>query len=182
MKQLNANEMIDFLDGTLTPERMAQVEAHLQNNVEDAALIADLKMAHESLIDLEAAEPIRASDDFWIKVRNGLPERAPKRSFFSQARGWFAPSPMRLSVGIAAIVAFLAIAFSAFGPNQSKNTTVAGPKADPITAEFKRSIADGKFRSQPLSGAIPQRGVVGPQADRPNDAARDEETPADHTP
>ena len=66
---------MDYLDGTLAPERVAAVEAHLAADAEDAQLLADLKLAQSTLHEM-AQEPIRTRDDFWQKVKAELIESA----------------------------------------------------------------------------------------------------------
>ena len=110
MKRLNNNDIMDYLDGALSPQRQSEIEAHLQSNSEDAELVNDLKMAQMALVEWDKSEPVRASDDFWIKVREQLPAQ-PKRN---PVRGWLAQlgaallpthSPMKMGLRVAAVAA-----------------------------------------------------------------------------
>src|SRR5687768_5045557 len=95
MKRLNNNEIMDYIDGTLSPERRAAVEAHLLENEEDAQLVADLKMATAELREWDASEPVHVGEDFWPKLRDKLPERpnrSPLRALTMQLGELFRPS------------------------------------------------------------------------------------------
>jgi anti-sigma factor RsiW len=132
MKRLSDTEMVDYMDGTLSPEKAAAVEAHLAQHSGDAQLLADLKEAQAALYALEAAEPVRASDDFWLKVRAELPqERVAKKSLMAQVGAWLWPSqsPMGMSLRVAAVAALLAMFATIFGPAQTQPTVMAKKNA-----------------------------------------------------
>jgi len=166
MKRLSDLEMMDYLDGTLAPERLAAVQAHLASNAEDAQLLADLQMAQSTLYEMVEAEPIRASDDFWQKVRVELPQprkSAPSKSLLAQIGGWLWPaqSPMGMSLRVAVLAAFLAMMATWLGPGQVQLQSMADPKADPMT-EQQKAQRDVRFPpkrdAKPLPGAVNSNG------------------------
>ena len=57
MKRLSNNDVMDYLDGALSPQRQTEIEAHLQSNAEDAELVNDLKMAQMALVEWDKSEP-----------------------------------------------------------------------------------------------------------------------------
>ena len=161
MKRLSDLEMMDYLDGTLAPERRAAVEAHLASNAEDAQLLADLKLAQSTLHEM-SAEPIQASDDFWQKVRAELPQprkAAPSKSLLAQVGSWLWPtqSPMGMSLRVAVLAAFLAMMATWFGPNQVQRPIQAGPSASEMTQQQKDDLGSRvppKRDTKPLPGAV----------------------------
>lgn len=161
MKRLNDLEMMDYLDGTLAPERQAAVEAHLAASAEDAELLADLQMARSTLHEM-ASEPIRASDDFWQKVRAELPQprkSAPAKSLLAQVGAWLWPaqSPLGMSLRVAVLAAFLAMMASWFGPGQMQRPIMAGPQMTPMTVQQKAELGNRippKRDTKPLPGAV----------------------------
>ena len=166
MKRLSDTEMMDYLDGTLAPEKAAAVEAHLASSAEDAQLLADLRMAQATLHEMAEAEPIRASDDFWLKVREQLPERvaqssaAPAKGLMAQIGAWLWPSnsPMGMSLRVGAVVAaILAMLMTMFGPGQIRQPTVAiAPTPKVLTTSQQR---DAATRVPPARDAKPLPGV-----------------------
>lgn len=161
MKRLSDLEMMDYLDGTLAPDRLAAVEAHLASNAEDAELLADLKMAQGTLHEM-SAEPIVARDDFWQKVRMELPQprkAAPAKSLLAQVGAWLWPaqSPMGMSLRVAVLAAFLAMIATWFGPLQTQYSGVAGPQSVPMTAQQQSELGKRvppKRDAKPLPGAV----------------------------
>ncbi len=129
MKMTN-DVLMDYVDGTLDAARLAQVEAHLRANAEDAQLASDMKMALGALHDWNEAEPIRASESFWPALRDKLPAQPGHGgvgAMTARVGEWLWPrrSPLRLSVGVAALAAFIALAASFSGPQQTINTVSA---------------------------------------------------------
>jgi len=161
MKRLSDLEMMDYLDGTLSPERVSAVEAHLAAHAEDAELLADLKMARATLHELEAAEPVRAGDDFWLKVRAQLPEeRKASQGILAQLGSWLWPSnsPMGMSLRVAVMAALLAMLATWFGPGQTQYPTMAGTQAVPQLSRDQKANIDtrvpGKRDTKPVPGAV----------------------------
>lgn len=157
--KLDANEMMDYLDGTLDEARRTQVEAHLAEDAEDRELIALMRASMLALHELDEREPVRASDDFWIKVRNGLPANPPKRSLWTQIAGALWPQPglgasragLSLRVGmVAAVIALMALWFA---PQQSQQQAIALPPDAEAFVKMATQRHNAYVSSQPLSGA-----------------------------
>lgn len=157
--KLDPNEMMDYLDGTLDEARLAQIEAHLAADAEDRELIAIMRVSMKELHELDEREPVRASDDFWIKVRNGLPAKAPRCSVWTQFVGAVWPQPglsqsrNGLSLRVAVVAVVIALLGVWFAPPQTQQTAVALP---PDAEAFIRMATDrhnAYVSSQPLSGA-----------------------------
>ncbi|MDF2441268.1 MAG: hypothetical protein JWN98_2252 [Abditibacteriota bacterium] len=196
MKRLNNTEIIDYIDGTLSPERHAAVEAHLRENAEDAQIVADLKMATAELKEWDAAEPIRVGEDFWPKLRDKLPERpqrSPWRAWTMQLGEMLRParSPMRLAISAAAVAAFLAIAASLFTPEQIQPISQANSTQQLTTEEravIQRAVElDGNYSASQPVGAAPAVTVNGKNAtDKRGDVSSvetgDEETESERIP
>lgn len=150
MKQMNPDEMIDYLEGTLSEARRAQVEAYLENNPEDRELINIMRESMAVLHELDEKEPVRASDDFWIKVRNGLPAQPPRRSWTTQLGTWLWPVRRQVSVGFAVIA--IALMATWFAPQQNQMPAVAGlsPEAEAFV-QMSTQRHDAYVSSQPLN-------------------------------
>lgn len=156
---------MDYLDNALSPQRQAEIEAHLQSNAEDAELVNDLKMAQMALVEWDKSEPVRASDDFWIKVREQLPaqpQRSPIRAWFSQlsAALWPSNSPLKMGLRVAAVAAILALLSMFLTPDQSKHATIASPTASQqLTEKQRNEILNREPAKRPVApvrpGAVP---------------------------
>lgn len=152
MKKLNNEDIMDYLDGALDASRLAAFEEHLRSNAEDAQLVAEMKMAMSALHE-EAAEPVRVSADFWPKLREKLPEK-PRRSWINslaaQAGAWVWPSHSKLglSVRVAAVAVFIAMAAFLFAPKQAVQHSEAGnkPTTDDIAFIRKSVGRDAEYR------------------------------------
>lgn len=157
--KLDANEMMDYLDGTLDDARRAKVEAHLAVDAEDRELVALMRASMSALHELDEREPVRASDDFWIKVRNGLPSSPPRRSFWAQLTGALWPQPgvsasrAGLSLRVAVVAGIVALMGVWFAPQQSQREVHA---ISPDAKAFIQMATDrhkAYVSSQPLNGA-----------------------------
>ena len=163
MKNLNNDELMDYVDGTLDAARMAAVEAHLKSHAEDAQLAADMKAALGVLKEWDEAEPVRVADDFWPKLRDKLPER-PRRSWLrgtlAQLSGTLRPTPSRLGWGAAFAALFIALGSFWFAPQKATHQVMA----DKLTPEEKTFIRQSLDRhgaydsSQPLGASLPLAG------------------------
>jgi anti-sigma factor RsiW len=159
--KLDANEMMDYLDGTLDEARRAQVEAHLAADAEDRELIALMRVSMDALHELDEREPVRASDNFWIKVREGLPANPPKRSIWTQVAGMLWPQPglsqskNRMSLRIAVVAVVIVLLGVWFAPQQSIAPMQAGSLPPDAEAFVRMSTErhNAYVSSQPLSGA-----------------------------
>lgn len=161
MMKMTNDDLMGYVDGTLDAARLAQVEAHLRANAEDAQLASDMKMALGALHDWNEAEPIRASENFWPALRDKLPAqpgRGGMGAMTSRVGEWLWPrrSPLRLSVGVAALAAFIALAASFSGPQQAINT-VSAKNLTPADEMFiTQSVArhDAYVTVQSLGGGM----------------------------
>ena len=166
MKRLNNNDIMDYLDGALSSQRQSEIEAHLQSNAEDAELVNDLKMAQMALVEWDKSEPVRASADFWIKVREQLPaqpQRSPIRGWLSQlgAALWPSYSPVKMTLRVAAVAALLALLSMFLTPDQSKHLSVADDPAptQQLTEKQRNEILNREPVKRPTTtvrpGAVP---------------------------
>ena len=165
MKRLSNNDIMDYLDGAFSPQRQSEIEAHLQSNEEDAELVNDLKMAQMALVEWDKSEPVRASDDFWIKVREQLPaqpQRSPIRGWLSQlgAALWPSYSPVKMTLRVAAVAALLALLSMFLTPDQSKHVGVADtPATQQLTKQDRDNILNREPVKRPATtvrpGAVP---------------------------
>jgi anti-sigma factor RsiW len=179
------NELLmDYLDGRLDETRRGAVEAHLQTNAEDAALLADIKASQAMLQEWDAAEPVRASDDFWIKVREQLPEKPgsnPLRALGQNVMAWLWPQNARtgLPVRVAAMALFAAMAFALFSPRDATHTAQAEiSPADRTFIQQSMNRHQAYLSTQPLS-SFDTRGGDGRDGDGDGD---DSEGDDDYTP
>lgn len=157
--KLDANEMMDYLDGALDDARRAKVEAHLAADAEDRELVALMRASMSALHELDEKEPVRASDDFWIKVRNGLPSSPPRRSLWTQLTGALWPQPglgasrTGMSLRVAVVAGIIALMGVWFAPQQSQQPAVAIPPDAKAFIKMATERHKAYVSSQPLNGA-----------------------------
>lgn len=147
MKRLTNDQIMDYLDGVLAPDETARLEAHLQQNAEDAELVRELRFANTATQDLRTSEEFRVSENFWPKLRDQLgpaPQRSPFRRLQVSLTRAFTPvtgnSRGRLSVGVAMAVVVLALGVSFLGPKNTITPSVATISAADMA--FIQSSAD----------------------------------------
>ena len=182
MKKLNNEDLMDYVDGTLDAARLTLVEEHLKASPEEAQLVADMKLALSALHEWDAAEPVRVSDNFWPELRDRLPEK-PQRSWWRGASVqmgewlWPARSPMRISAGIAVIVAFIAMAASLFAPRQAIREGITDPLTPADMAFIQQSLGRHKAYDivQPLTGSMPL--AIGDGRDGDGDGEESDDEP-----
>lgn len=139
--------LMDYVDGTLDAGQIAAVEAHLASNPEEAALVADMKMAIGALQEWDEAEPVKVSEDFWPRLRDKLPAapaRNPLRRLGSQFAAWLwpSPTPMRVSARVAVLAVIFAMGAALFSPRQATHTATA----DSLTQADKMFIQQSMNR------------------------------------
>lgn len=156
MKRMTNDQIMDYLDGTLDSSEMARVETHLQQNAEDAQLVAELRFALGAVKEWHAGEPMQVKENFWPQLRDNLGP-APQRSAWSQLKnqvaGVFGPSrAARLSFGAA--LAAIAIAASAllFSPKNATQTAVALSEADKTFIQESLQKHEAYLQIQPAPG------------------------------
>jgi anti-sigma factor RsiW len=157
MKRLDSNEIMNYLDGTLDEAHRARIDAHLLESAEDRELVDTMRVAMGALHDLDAVEPVRAGDDFWMKVRDNLPNKAPRRSWTTQLGNLLWPQTSRVAVSfrVAAVVVILALASLWFGPQQNTSIKAGNDLSPDAKAFIQMSTQRHKafVSSQPLAGA-----------------------------
>ncbi len=155
MKNLDSNEVMAYLDGSLDTAHRAQVEAHLAQHAEDRALVMQMRAAMDALHALDELEPVRASDDFWMKVRDNLPDKAPRRSWTTQlgAMLWPQTSRTAMALRVAVIAGIVALAGQWFAPQQSIDTARALPPEAEMFIKMSTQRHKAYVSSQPLAGA-----------------------------
>ena len=134
MKRLSNEQIMDYLDGTLGVAERARVEAHLQTNAEDAAMVRELRFALGAAQDWHAQDEMRVNENFWPKLRDNLGP-VPQRSWWSRligpARGGPATKPAtRWSFGAALAAIVLALGAMFFAPQNAQTPAVAISAAD----------------------------------------------------
>lgn len=161
--KLSNDQIMDYLDGALSPTETARVESHLKTNVEDRAIVEELRFATQSLKEFDAQEygdaPLRVSENFWPKLREKLGP-APKRSFVNQmARKINGVAPhktARYSFGVA--IAALVVALSAFffAPQNASKPVVASEitAADKAFMSQSQQKHDQYVASEPIAGDV----------------------------
>lgn len=122
MKHLNEVELMDILDEQKTVESLSDI---------DMERLDDAKLAMMALQAWEEAEPIQAREDFWPRLREKLPEQAPRstwRRAVDALNAWLWPahSPLAASMRVAMIAAIVALASFWFAPQQAISPVSAG--------------------------------------------------------
>lgn len=159
MMKVSTEDLMDYMDGTLDGARLAAVEEHLRTHAEDAEMIASMKMAQEALGSWDEEEPVEVSPDFWVKVREQLPEQ-PQRSWFrgslKQVGAWLWPthSPARLSLRVGVAAAVLALGAYFFAPEQTRQTAEALPPEATAFIEQSLDRHSAYLSTQPLNGSV----------------------------
>jgi len=180
------NELLmDYVDGTLDAARLAAVEAHLAKNAEDAEMVANMKMALGALHDWDAAEPVKASENFWPRLREKLPAQPPRSAFRGAASRigewlWPSHSPLRLSTRVAAVAVLIAMAFAMFSPKQATRRVVA--VSPPVLSQSdKMFIQQSVKRHSAYVSAAPAM-PTGDGANTDGDDEDDDTDGSDYTP
>lgn len=176
--------LMDYVDGTLDDSTRAAVEAHLSGNLEDAELVASMKMALGALHEWDAAEPVAVREDFWPRLREKLPanpQRNPLRALAARAQAWLWPShsPLRLSTRVAAIAVVIAMAAALFSPKQATRQV----QADSLSSADKMFIQQSLKRHSAYVSSQPVAPLTLPPGDGRNaDGDGEDEENTDYTP
>lgn len=135
MKNLSNEQIMDYLDGALSPSEQAQVEAHLKEHTEDAALVREMQFALGAVKEWNLEEDLRVGENFWPALRDQLGP-APKRSLWGrmvtslnrpaapQANVPLARAP-RWSLGAAVAAAAIGLGVLFLAPQNSQTPAVA---------------------------------------------------------
>ncbi len=170
MKRLSNEQIMDYLDGTLSAAERARVEAHLQGNAEDAQTVRELQFALSATQAWHAADEMRVSENFWPQLRDNLGP-CPKRSWWSSlvgpARGGLATKPAaRWSFGAAMAAIVIALGAMFFAPQNAQTPALAG----------NISAADKAFITQSVQkheAYVTSQNVPGDTSARDNGADED---------
>jgi len=163
MTRLSNEQIMDFLDGTLSPEEMARIESHLDSNADDRELVEELRFATQSLHEFNTAEygaePLRVGDNFWPELREKLGP-APKRGFFrslvKSLNGVGAAKPaVRYSFGAAFAALVLAMGMLMFAPKDSQTPAVADlSPADKTFIQQSLKQHESYVQTAPIAGDV----------------------------
>lgn len=151
MKRLSNEQIMDYLDGTLGVAERASVEAHLQDNAEDAATVGELQFAMGATKEWHAADELRVSENFWPNLRDNLGP-APKRSWLSSLLKSASPAPISIgSIGVprakwgmgaafAAIALAIAMGAMLMAPQNATSPAVATEMTSADQAFVQQSV------------------------------------------
>lgn len=164
MTRLSNEQIMDYLDGTLSPQEIARIESHLQDSAEDRELVDEIRFATRSLHDFNAleygAEPMRVSDNFWPELRGKLGP-APKRGFWSQLSKSLSGAGTKkpaVRYSFVAALAALVLAFGAFmfAPKNAQNPIVASEITQADQNFIQRSLKqhESYIQSAPIAGDV----------------------------
>lgn len=156
MNRLSNEQIMDYIDGTLSPSELLRVEEHLKSHAEDAQMVAELRFAMGAARQWHESEPLQVSANFWPQLRDNLGP-APQRSAWSklknQVAGAFGPSrAMRLSLGAAFAVIAIAASALLFSPQNSTPQAVALSDADKTFIQQSVQKHEAYVQSQPVPG------------------------------
>lgn len=113
MNRLSNEQIMDYLDGTLSAAERAQVESHLAGHSEDAQTVRELQFAMNAAQEWHAEDAMRVSENFWPNLRDNLGP-APQRSWWSSLLKGVSPAPVapRAKWGLGAAFAAIALAIA----------------------------------------------------------------------
>lgn len=159
MTQLPYEQIMDYLDGTLSPTEMAKIEEYLKNNPEEAQMVNDIRFAMGATQDVRENETWQVSDNFWPKLRDNLGP-APKRGMLSNLRkslsSMFGTSPAaRFSVGAAVAAIVIAMGAFLFAPQNATTPAMAEmTQADKMFIQQAVQKHEAYVQSQPAPGDV----------------------------
>ena len=164
MTRLSNEQIMDYLDGTLSRDERARIESHLLQSPEDRELVDELRFATSSLHDFNVAEygaePMRVSDNFWPELRGKLGP-APKRGFFRQLSKSFngvgaAKPAMRYSFGAGFAALILALGALMFAPKNAQTPVYAEKmtQADKNFVQLSLKQHETYVQSAPVAGDV----------------------------
>ncbi len=158
MKRLSNEQIMDYLDGTLSAAERANVESHLRDNAEDAATVRELQFAMNATQAWHNEDELRVSENFWPNLRDNLGP-APQRSWWSSLLKGAAPATVAprakwgLGAAFAAIVLAIAMGAMMFAPQNASTPVIADKITSADDAFIKQSAA--KHEAYVTSPATP---------------------------
>jgi anti-sigma-K factor RskA len=149
----------DYVTGTLDSEHAAELEEHLSGDADRRAELDEMKLTVALLRDVAEADPITVSEDFWPRLRDKLPQRAPRSAWArceAAAKSWLWPSHSRwgLSARVAGVAVIVAMALTLFSPRQATHTSYADnglTAADKLFIQQSLNKHSAYVSSQPVS-------------------------------
>lgn len=175
MKRLTNEQIMDYLDGALSPEERAVVEAHLIAHPEDAECVRELQFALGAMKEWHHSDELRVSENFWPTLREQLGP-APQRSWWSRVSKSLnqraeslvvSPRASRWSLGAAVAAAVVALGLLFFAPQNASTPVVADltPADEAFITEMVQQH-ETFVQSQPMPG---ERASTPVEADEPED-------------
>ena len=149
MNRLSNEQIMDYLDGTLSAAESARVESHLRDSAEDAETVRELQFAMSAARDWHNEDELRVSDNFWPQLRDNLGP-APKRSWWSSLLHGASPSaaPAKAKWGLGAAFAAIALAIAMgammLAPQNATNPAVATDITKADEAFIQQSVQKHK--------------------------------------
>lgn len=144
MKRLSNEQIMDYLDGTLSVTERTQVESHLAANAEDAATVRELQFAMSAAQAWHTDDEMRVSEKFWPNLRDNLGP-CPKRSWWSSLLKGAVPetapkAKWGLGAAFAAIALALAMGAMMFGPQSATTPVIATDITSADQAFIQQSV------------------------------------------
>jgi len=156
MNRISNEQIMDYLDGALSPDETARVEEYLKTNSADAEMVRDIETALGAAKAWHESEPLQVGHNFWPALRDNLGP-APKRSAWSKFKNQmaraFSPSPAtRISMGAAVAAIVLAMSAFLFAPQNATQNAVALSEADKVFIKQSVQKHEVYVQSQPAPG------------------------------
>lgn len=159
MTQLSTEQIVDYIDGSLSPKEMARVEEYLKDHAEEAEMIKEMRFAMSAALEWHESEPMRVSENFWPKVRDNMGP-APKRGLVSSLRkslgSLFGTSQVaRFSMGAAFAAIVLAMGAFLFAPQNATPPVQASiSQSDMMFIQQSVQKHQAYVQSQPAPGDV----------------------------
>ena len=144
MKRLSNEQIMDYLDGTLSAAERTRIETHLADNAEDAQTVRELQFAMSAAQSWHADDELRVSDNFWPHLRDNLGP-CPKRSWWSSLLKGAVPqaapkAKWGLGAAFAAIALALAMGAMMLAPQSATTPVVANDMTSADLAFVQQSV------------------------------------------
>ena len=159
-QRLTNEQIVDYLDGALSSDETARIDAHLKTNAEDAEIVADLKMALGHAKAWHESEEVQVSENFWPQLRDNLGP-APKRGLLSNLQKslgqvFGTSRAARFSVGVALATIVLAMGAFMFAPQNATQQVVADKISAGDQAFIRQSMEkhEAFVQSAPVAGDV----------------------------